>query len=123
MDRITYDVQVRRRKGKWVASVPALPADAPKIVTSALGNVAADLIVELSEYLGVPATQVEVRVPTPARPTRAPLRDRITHGAVQLAGGGTLLGGVYLAAGAAATLIAAGIGVVAVATGKEAGWL
>lgn len=123
MDGITYDVQVKRRRGQWVASVPALPSDAPKIKTHALGNVAADMIVELAEYLGVPATQIEVRVPHPRKTTRRSLRDRFTHGAVQLVGGGVLLSGVYLAGGATATLITAGVGIAAVATGKEAGWL
>lgn len=123
MDAITYDVQVRRRKGKWIATVPALPDDAPRIVTSALGDVAAEMITELAEYLGVPATQLDVRVPHPVKVPRPRLRDRVTHGAVQLTGGGVLLSGVYLAAGGAATLIAAGIGIAAVATGKEAGWL
>jgi hypothetical protein len=123
MDAVTYDVQVRRRRGRWVASVPALPGDAPKINTSALGNVAADMIEALAEYLGVPATQIDVRVPHPRKATRTPLRTRVTHGAVQLAGGGVALAGLYAWAGTAATLLAAGIGIAAVATGKEAGWL
>lgn len=123
MQEKTYNVQLKRRKGRWVATVPDLPADAPTITTSALGNLSADMTVELAEYLGVHESMLNVRVPHPVRPERPRLRDRVTHGAVQLTGGGVLLSGVYLAAGAAATLIAAGIGIAAVATGKEAGWL
>lgn len=123
MDRVTYNVQLKRRKGAWVASVPELPGDSPRVRTRLLGNVAAEMITELAEYLGVPATQVEVRVSSPGKSPRRKLRERVTAGAVQLFGGGVLLSGVYLAAGEAATLIAAGIGIAAVATGKEAGWL
>jgi hypothetical protein len=123
VDGITYDVQVKRRRGRWVATVPALPGDAPKIETRVLSNVAADMIVEIAEYLGVPPTQIDVRVPHPGKRVRRPLRERVTHGAVQLMGGAVALSGLYAWAGVEATLIAAGIGIAAVATGKEAGWL
>lgn len=123
MDGKTYDVRLRRRKGRWLADVPELPADAPVLNVSALGDVAAEMITELSLYLGVPASMIDVRVPHPTRRTRVPLRQRLTHGVVQAAGGTAVLSGVYLAAGLAATLITAGVGIAAVATGKEAGWL
>lgn len=123
MDRVTYDVQLKRRKGAWVASVPGLPSDSPRVRTRLLANVAAEMITELAEYLGVPATQVEVRVPSPGKSPRRKLRERITHGAVQLVGGAVALSGLYAWAGADATLLAAGIAIAAVATGKEAGWL
>jgi hypothetical protein len=123
MEAKTYDVQLRRHRGRWEASVPALPRDAPRVVAAGLGNVAPDMIVELSSYLGVDPSTLSVRVPHPVRPVRRRLRERATHGVVQLAGAVVGLIGLYVAAGPAATLIASGVGVAAVATGKEAGWL
>lgn len=123
MDARKYEARVRRRRGAWEVSAPELPADAPVVRVAQLGNAAAELIEALSEYLGVDPSSLAVTVPHPVKRGRAPLRSRLSAGAAQLAGAGVLLTGVYAAAGAAATLIAAGVSVVAVATGKEAGWL
>lgn len=123
MDAKTYDARVRRRRGVWEVRAPGLPADAPVVRVAQLDNAAPELIEALAGYLGVDPSTLAVRVPHPVRTPRVPLRARLSAGAAQLTGGGVLLAGIYTAGGAAATLIAAGVGVVAVATGKEAGWL
>lgn len=123
MQHRTYDVRVRRRRGRWVASVPELPADAPRVTTDLLGNVAPDMIAALSGYLGVHETLISVQVPHPVRPARRRWRDRVTMGVLQIGGSAIALTGVYHAVGAAATLITGGIGVVAAAALKEAGRL
>lgn len=123
MEERTYDVRVRRRRGRWAVSVPELPRDAPVVEVTKLANADAEMITELSAYLGVHPSTLSVRVPHPVKPKRERARPRLTHGLAQLAGAGVLLGGVYTGAGVAATLIAAGIGTVAVSAAKEAGWL
>ena len=121
MNEITYQTQVRRRRGKWRVSVPALPADAPIITTDKLANVAPALILEIAEYLGVNPSLISVDVRTPAKTRRRGLRARLTTTAVQAYGGLGALAGVYLAAGSAATLIAAGATAVALGTLRELG--
>lgn len=121
MNEVTYQTEVRRRRGRWRVSVPALPPDAPVITTDRLANVAPLLIMDIADYLGVNPSLISVEVHTPSkRPSRG-LRARITTTAVQAYGGVGVLAGVYLAAGVTATLIAAGAAAVALGTLRELG--
>lgn len=118
-----YKAQLKRRRGRWIAYVPELPGDSPRVELDRLDNVEIEVIVQVAGYLGVNPSLVGVRVDHPVRAPRKPWRERLSMGAVQLGGAVGALGGLYLAAGAAATLIAAGVATVAAATGKEAGWI
>jgi len=118
-----YEIEIKRRRGRWVAYAPDLPADSPRVELEKLNNVDIQMIVEIAAYLGVNPALVAVKSAHPTRPPRVPLWQRSPLGFAQLVGGAVALGGLYTAAGVAATLIAAGISVVAVAAGKEAGWL
>jgi len=115
---VRYRTEVRRRRGEWHVSVPALPRDAPVIKIDKLGNAAPLLVEALAGYLGVAYSAIEVSVNQPVRRT---LRSRVTAGAVQLAGAVGTLSGLYLLAGVPATLIAASVATVAVGTLREMG--
>lgn len=121
MQQVVYRTDVRRKRGQWRVSVPALPGDAPVIVTRQLGNAAPLLIEALAEYLGVSNALVEVVVEQPRRAVRRSLAQRVTATVVQVWGGLGALAGVYLLAGVAATLITAGIAVATLATLRESG--
>lgn len=123
MQEHEYRVAIRRRRGRWVAWIPELPADSPRVELDRLDNVEIEVITRVAGYLGVNPGLVGVTARHPTRPPRVPLHRKISMGTVQLGGAVGVLGGLYLAAGAAATLIAAGIATVAAATGKEAGWI
>jgi hypothetical protein len=121
MDEVTYRTQVRRKRGKWHVSVPALPADAPVVVTDKLGNAAPLLIMDVADYLGVSPNVVSVTVEQPRRVKRRTLRERVTASTVQLGGGAAVLAGVYLTAGAGITLITAGVVGAALSALRESG--
>lgn len=118
---MNYRTRVRRKRGQWHIDVPALPRDAPVVVTRQLGNAAPLLISELAEYLGVSVDVIEVSIEHPHREKRRKLRDRLTADGMQLSGGVAALSGVYLAAGTAATLITAGSVITALAALRESG--
>lgn len=110
MDKVVYSARVRRRRGQWEVWVPTLPKDAPRERTSKLANAGVNLAYNIATYLGVSEQLVEVDVRQPRRPKRgAPLRQRLSAGAIQAACVVTALGGVYAAAGAATTLILGGV--------------
>lgn len=117
MQQMIYRTRVRRRRGRWRVSVPALPRDAPVVVTCELGNAAPLLIERLAEYLGVSVSLVEVVIEQP-RPVR---RRRATATHAQLAGALAALTGLYVLAGVAVTLITAGVVVVVAAALRESG--
>lgn len=121
MREIHYATKVTRRRGKWHVSVPALPADAPVIVTEQLGNAAPLLISEVAEYLGVSVSIIDVTVEAPKRKPRARLRDRVTATLVQASGGAGAVAGLYLLAGSAVTLTVASVAAVVLGALREAG--
>jgi hypothetical protein len=121
MDANTYKTRIKRSRGMWLVSVPALPSDAPVIRTRKLGNAAPEMIVALAAYLGVHESTISVDVAHPVRPERRSLRSRVTATTVQLAGGAGALSGVYLAAGLAVTLMTAGLITVALGVLRESG--
>jgi hypothetical protein len=113
----TYRIRTRRRRGKWILSAPELPADAPHVRIKNLGNGAPLMIEAIAGYLGLPMTMIEVEVEPPRR-----RRARgVTPSAVQVLGGVACLTGVYLAAGLAVTLIAAGAVLAALGVLRESG--
>lgn len=116
MDPVTYDTRVRRRRGRWHISVPALPRDAPVLRISKLDNAPPLLIEQLAAYLGTSVNAVSVRVRPPARARR-----QVRPVAWQVAGGCTVLSGAYLLTGLAVTLLLAGAAVVVLGALKEAG--
>ncbi len=121
MNEVTYRTEVRRKRGKWHVSVPALPRDAPVVVTTKLGNAAPILIEQLGEYLGISVSAISVDVRQPARPARTSLRSRVTSTLVQAWGGVGALTGLYLIAGVAATLITASVAAVVLGALRESG--
>lgn len=121
MNAFTYKTRVKRSRGKWRVSVPELPSDAPVLRVTKLENASIMMCEAVGNYLGVSMQVVNVIVEHPTRPARKSLRARVTATAAQVYGGVGALAGVYLAAGLAATLIAAGIGVTALATLREMG--
>lgn len=121
MQQVTYATAVRRRRGKWHVSVPALPADAPVIVTTQLGNAAPLLISDLAEYLGVSVDVVDVSVEQPRRPDRPRLRDRLSAGLVQAGAGTGALVGLYAMTSWPVTLITAGVATAALSALRESG--
>jgi hypothetical protein len=121
MKEIHYSTRVERHRGQWRVSVPALPRDAPVVVTKQLGNAVPLLIEQIANYLGVSVSIVSVTVEAPTRSARPRLRDRITAGAVQASGGLGTLAGVYLVGGVAATLITGSLAAVALGVLRESG--
>lgn len=121
MKEMTYRTKVTRRRGKWRVSVPALPRDAPVLEVAKLDNAAILMIEEIAGYLGASMQSISVIVDPPTRPVRRGLRRRITVNAIQLYGAAAALTGVYLLAGFAYTLLAAGIATGALGVLREAG--
>ena len=121
MKEIHYATRVQRRRGEWHVSVPALPADAPVIVTRQLGNAAPLLIEQVAEYLGVSVSMISVSIEAPKRQPRRRLRERVTATLVQAAGGAGAVAGLYLLAGSAVTLTAASVAAVVLGALREAG--
>jgi hypothetical protein len=118
---INYVTRVERRRGKWRVSVPALPRDAPVIVTTQLGNAAPLLNAPLGEYLGVSVSMIGVEIEAPRAKRRPRLRDRLTASYVQLLGGAGALAGLYVLAGYAVTLIVTGAAAATLGALREAG--
>jgi hypothetical protein len=118
VQQVVYRANVRRKRGQWRVSVPALPGDAPVVVTRQLGNAAPLLIEQVAEYLGVSNALVEVEIEQP-RPRKR--RRAVPAPVVQVLGGLGALAGVYLLVGVAVTLITAGVAVAALATLRESG--
>lgn len=121
MREITYRTRVRRKRGRWLVSVPDLPADAPVIVTDKLANADVLMIEQLAHYLGCSVNMLSVEVKHPVAAPRKSLRSRVTSSSVQAWGALATLSGVYLAAGLAATLIVSGVVVTALGILKESG--
>jgi hypothetical protein len=121
MKEIHYATKVVRRRGEWHISVPALPGDAPVVVTRQLGNAAPLLIEQVAEYLGVSVSIISVSIEAPKRPARTRLRDRLSATIVQGAGGAGAVAGLYLLAGSAVTLTVASVAAVVLGALREAG--
>lgn len=112
----TYRTRVRRtRRGQWRVTVPDLPGR-PSVTVRSLANAPSLLIEQVAKHLGVPAAQVEVDVQHPVKARR-----RVTASTVQLFSAVPVLSGVYLAGGAAATLITGGVVMAALAVLRESG--
>jgi hypothetical protein len=116
MDPVTYETRVRRRRGRWHVSVPALPRDAPVLKLRKLDNAPALLIEQIAAYVGTSVNAVSVTVRPPKRVPR-----KVRPVAWQVAGGLGALGGVYLLAGLAVTLLIAGAAIVTLGALKESG--
>jgi hypothetical protein len=117
MDYHVYRTRVRRRRdGRWRVTVPELPG-APGVTVRKLDNAPAELIEQLSGYLGVHESVIGIAPVRPA-PRRRP---RISATLVQAFGGATCLSGVFLAAGPPATLIAAGAALATLGVLRESG--
>lgn len=121
MKTFTYETRVRRRRGRWRITVPALPGDSPVLDVDKLDNAPVLMIEKLAAYLGVSMQSISVNVEHPVRPPKRSFASRISATGVQLLGGAGALAGVYLVAGIAATLIAAGIASVALGMLRESG--
>lgn len=121
MNEVTYRTRVQRKRGKWRVSVPALPRDAPVVVTTKLGNAAPILIEQLAEYLGISVSAISVDIKQPARARRRPARDRLTATLVQAWGGLGALTGLYLVTGVAATLMTASLAAIVLGALRESG--
>lgn len=116
MDPVTYNARVRRRRGAWHISVPALPRDAPVLKLSKLDNAPPLLIEQIAAYLGISVNAVNVRIVPPKRRRRT-----IRPVTWQVVGALAVTVGLCVLAGVAVTLLVAGVVVVALAALRESG--